>query len=203
MGVVQRAAAAGVHRVVLLSSQAVGSRPDSISHTPLHALEVAVRERAPEWVILRPGGFASNSLAWAQTIVEQSTVYAPYADVALPVVDPQDIAEVAAAGLTDPSHAGQTYELTGPVATTPRERTEAIGAAIGRPVKLVELTPDEAREQMQEFMPAPVADGTLAILGQPTDAETAVSPDVEKVLGRPARTFSAWAQANRTAFRRL
>jgi hypothetical protein len=54
---------------------------------------------------------------------------------------------------------------------------------------------------MLRFMPAPVADATLAILGHPTQEEAQASPDVEKVLGRPAGSFAEWAQRNATAFR--
>jgi len=50
-------------------------------------------------------------------------------------------------------------------------------------------------------MPGPVADGTLAILGEPTAAEQQVSPDVEHILGRPPRTFAGWAARNVAVFR--
>jgi hypothetical protein len=54
---------------------------------------------------------------------------------------------------------------------------------------------------MLQFMPAPVADATLAILGQPTPEEVQVSPDVEKVLGHLGRSFADWARRNAAAFR--
>jgi uncharacterized protein YbjT (DUF2867 family) len=192
--------AAGVRRVVLLSSQAVGTRPGTPSHAPLAELEEAVRSTAMEWTILRPGGFASNALAWVPMIKEMNAVHAPYGDVALPVVDPLDIAEVAAATLSEDGHSGRTYEITGPAATTPRERVEEIAAATGRPLEFVELTPEEAQRQMLEFMPPAVVEGTLAILGHPTDDEQAVSPQVEEVLGRPARGFGEWARRFAAAY---
>ena len=196
----KHAEAAGVRRVVLLSSQAVGTRPGTPSHAPLAELEEAVRGSAMEWTILRPGGFASNALAWVPMIKETNAVHAPYGDVALPVVDPLDIAEVAAATLTEDGHSGRTYEITGPTATTPRERVEEIAAATGRPLEFVELTPEEAQSQMLEFMPPAVVEGTLAILGHPTADEQAVSPHVEEVLGRPARGFGEWARRFAAAF---
>ncbi|MFE3998308.1 NAD(P)H-binding protein, partial [Nocardioides sp. YIM B13467] len=196
----KHAEAAGVRRVVLLSSQAVGTRPGTPSHAPLADLEEAVRSSAMEWTILRPGGFASNALAWVPMIQETNAVHAPYGDVALPVVDPLDIAEVAAATLTEDGHSGRTYEITGPAATTPRQRVEEIAAATGRPLVFVELTPEEARGQMAEFMPTVVVEGTLAILGHPTADEQAVSPHVEEVLGRPARGFGEWARRFAAAY---
>ncbi|MGW3793301.1 NAD(P)H-binding protein [Micromonospora arida] len=195
------AAAGGVKRVVLQSSQAVATRPDSPSHAPLRAIEDLVRRSEFDWTILRPGGFASNSFAWTGPVRGRRTVAAPFGDVGLPVVDPADIAEVAAAVLLDRSHDGRTYELTGPVLRTPRERVADLAAALGEPIEFVDQTPDEAREQMLRFMPPPVVEGTLAILGTPTEAEQRISPDVSEVLGRSPRPFAAWATRNIDAFR--
>jgi len=54
---------------------------------------------------------------------------------------------------------------------------------------------------MLRFMPAPVVDGTLAILGAPTEREQRISPDVAEVLGRSPRPFTARAARNVDAFR--
>ncbi|MFE7778889.1 NAD(P)H-binding protein [Streptomyces sp. NPDC057445] len=194
------AKAGGVRRIVLQSSQITGTRPEAVSHAHLRAFEDAVRQAGPDWTVLRPSGFASNARMWAETVRSQRTVVAPFGDVALPVVDPSDIAEVAAAALRDSRHAGRTYELTGPAAITPREQTRAIGEALGTPVRFTGMTRDEARAAMLRFMPGPVADGTLSILGEPSAAERRVSPDVEQVLGRPPRTFAEWAARNAAVF---
>ncbi|MBN6051021.1 NAD(P)H-binding protein [Nonomuraea sp. RK-328] len=191
--------AAGVERVVLLSSQGAGTRPETYRHPAL--FEQALRESGADLTILRPGGFASNAFAWAESIRTARTAAAPFGDVGLPTIDPADIAEVAAAVLREPGHAGRTYELTGPELVTPRERAAAIGEALGEPVRFVEQTREEARAQMLQVMPEPVVEGTLAILGAPTAAEQAVSPDVERVLGRAPRTFAEWAARNLPAFR--
>ncbi|KOV96476.1 NmrA family transcriptional regulator [Streptomyces sp. NRRL B-1140] len=200
--ILDAARAGGVRRVVLLSSQGVATRPESVSHGGVgKAIEDAVRGSGLEWVILRPGGFASNAYAWAGPVRTRRTVAAPFGDVGLPVIDPDDIAEVAAAALREDGHAGQVYELTGPALSTPRQRAEALADALGEPVRFVEQTPDEARAQLLEFMPGPVVETTLAILGEPTPAEQRVSPDVDRVLGRAPRTFTDWAHRNVAAFR--
>jgi uncharacterized protein YbjT (DUF2867 family) len=128
-------------------------------------------------------------------------VAAPFADVGLPIVDPADIAEVAARALHGGDHKGRRYELTGPVPISPRQQAQAIGEALGRRVSFVEQRREEARAQMLQVMPEPIADGTLAILGEPSAAEVQVSPDIERVLGRPARTFADWTRRNVEAFR--
>lgn len=198
-GILDLAKAAGIQRVVLLSSQGARTRPEVYRH-PV-AFEEAVRGSGLAWTILRPGGFDSNAFAWADQIRSQRTAAAPFGDVGLPAIDPADIAEVAAATLTQDGHTGRAYELTGPEPVTPRERVAAIGGALGTPVRFVEQTREEARAQMLRFMPEPVVDGTLAILGEPSGDEQQVSPDVERILGRTPRTFADWAARNIAAFR--
>ncbi|MFE4457131.1 NAD(P)H-binding protein [Nocardia tengchongensis] len=189
----------GVQRVVLVSSQGVGTRPAAYAHAA--TFEAAVRDSGLEWTILRSGGLDSNAFAWVQSIRTDGTATAPFGNVGLPTVDPADVAAVAAAALREAGHLGRTYELTGPHLVTPRDRAEAIGAALGTPVRYIEQTRDEAREHMITFMPEPVVDGTLAILGEPLPAEQRISPDVEHVLGRAPRAFAEWATRTAAAFR--
>ncbi|MGA5004619.1 hypothetical protein ACPCDX_06395 [Streptomyces koyangensis] len=128
------------------------------------------------FTILGPGGFASNAFAWAEPVRARRTVFAPFADVALPVIDPADIAEVAAAALREDGHAGRTYELTGPEAISPRGQAAVISEALGEEVALVELFREEAHARMARFMPEEVIDGTLDVLGVPLPAEQKTSP---------------------------
>ncbi|GAA1890148.1 NAD(P)H-binding protein [Streptomyces durmitorensis] len=195
------AAASGVRRVVLLSSQGVATRPLGPSRVAMRAVEDALRESALDWAVLRPGGFASNALGWAESVRTQGTVAAPFGDVGVPVIDPADIAEVAAACLVDDRHTGGVYELTGPEVITPRQQAEVIAAALSSPVRFHELTRDEARAAMTRFVPAELADDTLDIIAAPIPAELRISPDVERVLGRAPRPFSDWVSRNITAFR--
>ncbi|MCP2335402.1 SDR family oxidoreductase [Actinomadura rupiterrae] len=200
--VLDAAKAGGVRRVVLLSSQGVGTRPDSASHGVVgKAIEDAVLDSGLDWTILRPGGFASNSYAYAESVRASRTVAAPFGDVGIPVIDPSDIAAVGASALREDGHTGQIYELTGPALVSPKQQAEAIAAAIGEPVQFVELTREQAREHMTQFMPEAVADTTLTILGEPNDAELRISPDVERVIGRAPGTFADWAARNAAAFR--
>ncbi|MEU8484222.1 NAD(P)H-binding protein [Streptomyces sp. NPDC048641] len=194
------AKAAGVRRVVLLSSQGTVTRPEAVSHAGLRAFEEAVRQSGLDWTLLRPGAFASNAFAWADSVRAHRTVAAPFADVALPVVDPADIAAAADVALREEGHAGRAYELTGPVALSPREQAVALGEAIGAKVRFTELSRAEARAFMTRFMPEPVVDGTLDILGSPLAAEQRVSPDLRTLLGREPGAFAQWAARNAAVF---
>ncbi|MFD0306416.1 SDR family oxidoreductase [Streptomyces sp. NPDC127119] len=199
--IIDLAAASGVRRVVLLSSLGVATRPLGPSRIAMRAVEKALRESGLEWAVLRPGGFASNALAWAESVRRHGTVAAPFGDVGVPVVDPADIAEVAAACLLDDRHTGGIFELTGPEVITPRQQAQDIAAALGSPVRFHELTREEAKAAMTQFVPPELADDTLDIISAPNPAELRISSDVERVLGRAPRPFSNWVARSVAAFR--
>ncbi|WP_018567771.1 SDR family oxidoreductase [Streptomyces sp. PsTaAH-124] len=199
--IVREAAGSGVRRVVLLSTLGVVTRPFGATRIAMRALEDTLRESGLQWSILRPGGFASNALWWAESVRTRQLVAAPFGDIGVPVVDPADIAAVAAACLLDDHHTGGVYELTGPEVITPRQQARALADALGSPVRFQELTRAEARDAMAQSMPAELADDTLDILGSPNPAELRVSPDVERVLGRAPRSFADWAARHVAAFR--
>lgn len=142
-----------------------------------------MRNSGVDWAVLRPGGFASNALWWAESVRTQGVVAAPFGDTGVPIIDPLDIAEVAAACLVDDRHTGGVYELTGPAVITPREQAAAIAAALGSSVRFHGLTRAEAKAGMTRGMPAELADDTLDI------------------LGRPPRSFAEWVTRNVAAFR--
>ncbi|WP_203181653.1 SDR family oxidoreductase [Streptomyces pratensis] len=199
--IIGEAVAGGVRRVVLLSTLGVATRPFGPTRIAMRALEDTLRESGLKWTILRPGGFDSNALWWAESVRTQRVVAAPFGDIGVPIIDPADIAAVAAACLLEDRHTGGVYELTGPEVITPRRQAEAIAAALGSPVRFHELTRAEAKAAMTRSMPAELADDTLDILGSPRPSELRVSPDVQQVLGRAPRPFADWAARNVAAFR--
>lgn len=196
--VLDAAAASGIRRVVLVSSQGAGTRP--LAYAGHRAFEEAVQASGLAWTILRPSGFQANAFAWAESVRIDRAVAAPFGDVALPVIDPADVAASAVATLLDDAHAGHVYELTGPAAISPREQAAVLADAIGAPVQFIELSKDEARAGMLQFMAPAIADATLGILGSPLDPEQEVSRDVERLLGRKPGSFTDWALVNRYAF---
>ena len=77
---------------------------------------------------------------------------------------------------------------------------QAIAEAIGRPLAVDELSEEEALAQWQARMPEPAARRLLDYLRKSVDQPPPVSPEVARLLGRPARDFSAWAADHRAAF---
>lgn len=198
--ILDAADAGGLRRVVLLSSLGTRTRPTSSTYDSLRGFEDAVRRSGLDWTILRPGALASLTLQWAETIRRERTAAAPFADVGVPFVAPDDVAEVAAVTLREGGHTGRIYELTGPALVTSPQRAAAIGDALDTPVRFVEQTGEEARTQMLRFIPELAVDDTLAIFDKPLPDEQRVSPHVEQILGRPPRTFAKWAAHNALAF---
>ncbi|WP_235569879.1 hypothetical protein [Nocardia sp. Root136] len=187
--------------MVFLSSQGAAPRADNPGYARTVAFEKALAASDLEWTAVRPAGFASNTFAWIEPVRTQRMVPAPFGDIGLPVVALFDIAAVVVAALREDGHHAQAYTVTGPAAITPREQAAAIAAALGEPLRFVELTREQARANMLDFMPESVAVHTLSILGEPTPEERSVSPDVEHVLGRPATSYAEWANCVSGAFR--
>jgi uncharacterized protein YbjT (DUF2867 family) len=61
-------------------------------------------------------------------------------------VHERDVADVAVAALSQEGHQAKAYDQSGPEPITRREQVEAIATAIGRPVRLEVVTPEQARE---------------------------------------------------------
>jgi uncharacterized protein YbjT (DUF2867 family) len=93
-------------------------------------------------------------------IREHRVVAALFGDVALLIIDPADIADVAGVALREAGHGGHVYELTGPTPISPRQQATAIGDALGRR-SVRRASRAEARTQLLRFLPEPIADTTL------------------------------------------
>jgi hypothetical protein len=73
-------------------------------------------------------------LAFSRSIATDGRFFAPIGDARISAVDTRDIADVAAAALTEQRHAGQTYTITGPAAITHGAIAAALSRATGREV---------------------------------------------------------------------
>jgi uncharacterized protein YbjT (DUF2867 family) len=197
------AARAGVRRAVLLSSMTVrdnGVQPYSIG-AQHKVLEDAVTAAAGEWTVLRCGGFAANTLAWAPAIRAEGVVRAPYRDAATAPIAEQDIAAAAVRVLLDSGHQGARYVLTGPQSLTQADQAQAIGAAIGRELRFEELPPEAFRQAAVAYMPAGAVDDLLRYLAEYVGRTAEMSDDLVKITGLPGMTLAAWAADRADSFR--
>jgi uncharacterized protein YbjT (DUF2867 family) len=113
-----------------------------------------------------------------------------------PFVDADDIADVAAAVLTQAGHTGQAYELTGPRLLTFAGAVAEIAAATGRPIGYTEVpAADYAEALAAEGVPAGVIELLTYLFSTVLDGRNARLGDgIQQVLGRPARDFADYAR---------
>lgn len=194
---------AGVSKIVMLSSIAVRDEGNQVlSLGRQHkAVEDAVKAAVVDWTILRCGGFAANTLTWAASVRAEDVVRYPYGQAALALIAEQDIAAAAVRVLLDPGHTGQTYELTGAESLTQIQQAEAIGKAIGRPVRFEELSPGQFRQFATQHFPAPVVEDLLKVLASYVGRTAYMTADLEKITGRPATSYAQWAIQHADAYR--
>jgi uncharacterized protein YbjT (DUF2867 family) len=197
----QAAERAGVRHVVFVSSGTINiTPPTTIGGWHLEG-ERLLKATSLQWTMLRPGNFASNSLRWAGPIKAQGAVYQANASHRSAVIDPRDIAAVAAKALSTAGHEGKTYVLTGPTAITAAEQVNTLGAALGKTLKLVEVPEAGARAGMLKAgMSETLADAVLQLTRPGHTLEQLVTTTVADVTGRPARSFEQWARDHVGAF---
>ena len=194
---VERAQAAGVERLVLLSGQGADTWGDSTFGRDMRSAEDAVRGSALEWTVVRASNFDQNfdEELWHAPLVAGELAL-PAGDVPEPFVDLEDVADVAAAVLTEPGrHAERIHELTGPRALTFAEAVEVISRTSGLPMTYRRISPAEyAADLVGQGLDADVARDLAemyVIMERGVIAET--TDGVADVLGRPPRAFEEYA----------
>lgn len=180
-------------RIVYLSAEAAGNRPDSF----WARLERAIERSAIEWTFLRPTGFAANTLMWADQIRQWGIVRWPYGQAARSLIHELDIADVAVRALTEDEHAGARYVLTGPEALTQVEQVRQIGTALGRTVRWEELSREDAERELAGRVPDTALDTWASFVETPE----IVTRTVQEVTGESARSFGDWALDHADDFR--
>ena len=198
------ARAAGVTHVVKVSAFAASGH----SRAPIgrwhYHVEKELQESGMGWTILRPHHFMQNLLAQAEYVAKQGVVYSASGDGKIPYLDPRDIATVAFVTLTQPGHLGKKYVLTGGEAISYREAAEIIGATVGKPVRFVDESPEQARERrVREGLPPAVIESALAISAyQRAGGKTVtITSTIADLTGRPPRTVAAFVREHAAAFR--
>jgi uncharacterized protein YbjT (DUF2867 family) len=153
------------------------------------------------WTILRPTSFASNFLWYLPLIHQGDPIPDLLGEARQGVITPGDVAEVAVAALTDDTHHGQHYDLTGPELLTFAEQAAIIERVTGRPVKTFAQELSAAREQLKAGMTEQAADAMLTGVGWArAGGASRLSPHVARILNRPPTSFEQWVRDHSAAF---
>lgn len=178
----------GVRHLVLLSGR---------GEDEALAAEDALRTSGAGYTIIRASWFFQNfSESFMLDGIQADELVLPVGDVLEPFVDADDIADIAAAALTEPGHGGKTYEVTGPRLMTFAEAIAEIGRETGRDIRYKTVPIDDYAATLEEakipgeyiwllrYLFTTVLDGRNESL---TDG-------VFQALGRPPRDFSDYVR---------
>ena len=199
--------AAHARRIVFLTAPLKTPHPFFQQPNPSRHLaervEQLIETSGLTWTFVRAGMFAGNARHfWGPHIRSGDVVRWPYLDAPTAPTDERDVAAVSVRALTEDGHASADYVVTGPESLTQAEQVHTIGRAIGRSLRVEEISPGEARSELLPVLGSPVVVNMLlnawhAALGQPAF----VTSTCADVTGVPARTFFEWATDHAAEFR--
>lgn len=195
---------AGIEHVVKLSAFGASSHSNSLIGRWHYQIEKELRDSGLAWTMLRPHHFMQNLLAQTENIVKDGVVYSAAGEGKIPFIDTRDIAAVAMVTLTQPGHTGKKYVNTGSEAISYRQVAEIIGAAIGKKLRYIDESFEEARARLTKAgQPLWLIESSLALAayqraGGPTETITGVVADL---TGKPPRTFAEFAHDHAGVFR--
>ncbi|WP_238373274.1 NAD(P)H-binding protein [Heliomarina baculiformis] len=183
---VEQARAAGVGKLVLLTGRG--------EHHAQRAEEV-VRSSGLPFTIVRAAWFAQNFSEGAlHETVMAGILPMPGGEVREPIVDVDDIADVAVAALTESGHDGELYEVTGPRLMTFAEMAAELSVATGRQVTHLPISFEDFHAALLPVQGAMIADVLTTIARETLDGRNAHLADgVARALGRAPRDFTAFA----------
>ena len=193
---------AGVKHVVKLSG-IMPERDSAFRFARMHGeAELHLEQSGLAYTHLRAGEFMPAYFRQAPSIAATGSFMLPMESARIASIDVGDLAEVMALTLTTSGHEGNIYSLTGPEALTMSEVAEKIGDAIGRPVRYINVLPEEHRSaNLTRGMPPYLADALVELFAERRNGkEGTVFPDTATLLGRRPVSFSEFAHRNAAAF---
>ncbi|MEA3276031.1 MAG: hypothetical protein U9Q81_12210 [Pseudomonadota bacterium] len=150
-----------------------------------------------QYTLVRAAWFAQNfSEGYLREPALAGVVALPAGNVREPIVDVDDIADVAVAALTEAGHNGQLYELTGPRLMTFDEIARALSIAMGAKVRYQPITLEAFHAEMKAIGGELIADVLSGICRETLDGRNAWLGDgVQRALRRQPRDFLDFCQA--------
>jgi uncharacterized protein YbjT (DUF2867 family) len=178
----------GVEHLVLLSGRGE-------HHARLG--EEVVLNSGVDFTIVRAAWFAQNfSEGYLRDPVLAGVLPMPGGDVAEPILDIDDIADVAVAALTEEGHKGELYEVTGPQLMSFADMAAELSQALGSEIRHVPISFEQFHANIAQAGGSFVADVFTAIARETLDGRNAHTTDgVMRALGRAPRDFADFARA--------
>ncbi len=174
-----------IKRVVYISAMGAENMGDDLA---FHAIvENKLQEDGFEYTILKPSFFAQNfkNYEW-ENITQRGITYVVAGKGKAGFVDVEDIAAVAAAALTEDTHIGKTYHLTGPETLSYYEAADILSDVTGKTIVYPNPTPEEYTGALKaagapDFIAKYMINVYSLIVRNEADITT---DDVERVTGK-------------------
>ena len=191
---IDAAEAAGVEHIVKVSNIPIPGLDGGL-HGNHRAIEVRLAASTVGATVLQPSFFGSV-LARQAALLRRGRFVMPTGRGRIAWIDPRDIAAVAVAVLTDADPPPSALHLTGPEALDAAGVADRIAQIAGREIARVQ--PSLAAWQadlLASGMDPWLLESTLHLYeAVARGALDAVSPEVERVLGRPPRPLDDWVR---------
>ncbi|GAQ12175.1 festuclavine dehydrogenase [Aspergillus lentulus] len=189
----------GVRRFVLVAGSSAECGKPGMGMVWQHFLD-----RQVDWCVLRPSWFMENLTEDGprQLIRDQSKIYTACGQGKIPFVSATDISAVAYRALTDRDSHNCDHRVLGPELLTYDDIAEKLSQVLGRTIEHVKLSGEERYGGLANAGVSEYYAGFLTKLevAASTGFETRENDEVEKVTGRPPRSFDLFAQENRSAW---
>lgn len=164
----------GISRVVNLSSIGAQMPSGTGPVAGLHQVERILNESGASVTHLRAAYFMENYLFSLPSIQEAGAVFLPVGgERRIPMVGTDDVAQAALRSLEDTSWEGrQVKGVHGPADLSFNEAAAILGDAIGRPVRHVQVSPEDARQAFLAMGASPDVAANYLEMYQAIDAGT-------------------------------
>ena len=196
LNAVEAAKAVGVQYIVKQS--VMGAEGEDFSLALIHRpVEKEIESSGMAWTFLRPNSFMQNVVTFmSETIKAESAFYSASGDAKISHVDVRDIAAVAVKALTETTHAGQAYTLTGPDALTYDELANELSKVLGRSISHISLSPSDLKHGMlAEGMPEVIAERMLDLERYYREDEASrITSDIKQVTGQDPIRFTQYTR---------
>lgn len=145
---VDAAQAAGVSYVVKLSACGASATSQALLKRYHGKSEAYLEQSGLDYTHVRPNFFMQYMLLCMPSIMADNTIFLPGAGGRTGIVDVRDVAEIISLALTEDTHKGQTYDITGPEILSFTELAAEFSAVHGADIAYVDIPPGVFREAL-------------------------------------------------------
>jgi uncharacterized protein YbjT (DUF2867 family) len=188
---------AGVRHIIFLSVQGV----EKSRIIPHHKIEALIRASGIAYTFLRPAYFMQNfTTTLRPDLVNKQTIFLPAGEAKFTLIDVEDIGRVVAHLLLNPSaYLNHALDLTNQEKLTFGQMADQLSTVLGRHIEY--RSPSLWRffwHKWREQVPPMFILVMIMLHYLPRfQAEPAISGEVERITGHPAKSFEQFVQENR------